>query len=56
MKIKIKRILVLIVLVIISFLLQTSVLKHIAIGSITPNLFIILVSSLDLCEGKKKAC
>lgn len=54
MKIKIKRILVLIVLVIISFLLQTSVLKHIAIGSITPNLFIILVSSFGFMRGKKE--
>ena len=43
--------------IILSFLLQSTLLQKIAIGSITPNLLLILCVSMGLMRGRKRtAC
>ncbi|MDD7267641.1 MAG: rod shape-determining protein MreD [Lachnospiraceae bacterium] len=41
------------VMVILSFLLQSSVLPYLAVGGITPNLLLVLTASFGLIRGKK---
>ena len=40
--------------IIVSFLLQSTLIHTIAIGSITPNLLLILCVSMGLMRGRKK--
>lgn len=42
--------------IIVSFLLQCTVLHVISIGSITPNLLLILCVSMGLMRGRKSGC
>lgn len=49
-----KRKIVIILIICISFLLQSTVLKTLAIGSISPNLMIIITSSFGFMKGKKE--
>lgn len=49
-----KRRIVMILLVIFSFALQSTLLKQIAIGSISPNFIVILTASFALMRGKKE--
>ena len=46
--------LVLFFTIIVCFLLQSTVLHSVSIGSITPNLLLILCSSMGLMRGRKK--
>lgn len=48
-----KRFIVSVLLVIICFLLQTTVFKGVAFGSIVPNLMIILTASFGFMRGEK---
>ena len=45
--------LVLFFTIIVCFLLQSTVLHSVSIGSITPNLLLILCSSMGLMRGRK---
>lgn len=49
-----KRKIVIILIICISFLLQSTVFKTLAIGSISPNLMIIITSSFGFMKGKKE--
>jgi len=49
-----KRRIVMIVLIIICFLLQSTVLQALTIGSIAPNLLVLLTVSFALMRGKKE--
>lgn len=49
-----RRILCTIILIVICFLIQTSVLHYIALGSIIPNLLIVITSSVGFMRGKKE--
>lgn len=49
-----KRKIVIILIICISFLLQSTVFKTLAIGSISPNLMIIVTSSFGFMKGKKE--
>ncbi len=42
--------------IIVCFLLQSTLLQKIAIGSITPNLLLILCVSMGLMRGRKVVC
>lgn len=49
-----KRKIVVILTILISFLLQSTVFQVLSLGSISPNLMIILVSSFGFMRGKKE--
>lgn len=49
-----KRKIVIILIICISFLLQSTVFKALSIGSISPNLMIIVTSSFGFMKGKKE--
>lgn len=49
-----KRIIFTILLIFICFLIQTTVLHYVALGSIIPNLMIIVTSSIGFMRGKKE--
>jgi rod shape-determining protein MreD len=49
-----KRKILIAVMILISFLLQSTVFQTLSIGSISPNLLIILTSSFGFMEGKKE--
>lgn len=49
-----KRRIVMIILILAAFLLQSTLLKQIAIGGITPNLLLILTVSFSLMRGKRE--
>ncbi len=49
-----KRIIITIALILICFLIQTTLLSYVALGSITPNLLIIITSSIGFMRGKKE--
>lgn len=51
-----KRKIVTILLILICFLLQSTVFKTLAIASISPNLMIIVTSAFGFMRGKKKDC
>lgn len=49
-----KRRIVIALIICISFLLQSTVLKALSIGSISPNLMVIVTSSFGFMKGKKE--
>ena len=49
----IKRKLVAVILILVCFLLQTTVVPYVTIGDIGPNLLIVLVASFGFMRGKK---
>lgn len=49
-----KRIIVVSILVLICFLIQTTIVQYISLGSITPNLLIVVTSSIGFMRGKKE--
>lgn len=49
-----KRKIVITLVILVSFLLQSTVFQTLAIGSISPNLMIIVVSSFGFMRGKKE--
>jgi rod shape-determining protein MreD len=49
-----KRKILIAVMILVSFLLQSTVFQTLSIGSISPNLLIILTSSFGFMEGKKE--
>ncbi|MDO5422816.1 MAG: rod shape-determining protein MreD [Eubacteriales bacterium] len=49
-----KRRIVMILLIFVSFLLQSTLLKQIAIASVSPNLLLILTVSFGLMRGKRE--
>ena len=49
-----KRRIVVLLIIIVGFLLQSTVFQTLSIGSITPNLMVIIVSSFGFMRGKKE--
>ena len=49
-----KRKIIVALMILISFLLQSTVFKALAIGSISPNLLVVLTSSFGFMRGKKE--
>jgi len=49
-----KRKIVVLLIIIVGFLLQSTVFQTLSIGSITPNLMVIIVSSFGFMRGKKE--
>lgn len=49
-----KRFLVIFSLVLVCFLLQSTVMHNFALGSITPNLLIVITSAIGFMRGKKE--
>lgn len=53
LKWKIKRICILIVLILAGFVLQCTLFAHLALGSVKPNILLVLVASVGLLHGSK---
>lgn len=51
---KVKRILIYGIIIIVCFLLETTVFEHLAIASIIPNLLIVVTSAFGFMRGKKE--
>ncbi len=49
-----KRKIIVALMILVSFLLQSTVFKALAIGSISPNLLVVLTSSFGFMRGKKE--
>lgn len=49
-----KSLIIKIILVVVCFLLQTTLIPYIALGSITPNLLIVVTSSIGFMRGKRE--
>ena len=49
-----KRKIVITLIILVCFLLQSTVFKELALGSISPNLMIIVTSSFGFMRGKKE--
>ena len=50
----IKYILVVLAIVIVGFLLQTTVFPHMELGGVTPNIMVIIITSYGLMRGRKQ--
>ncbi len=49
-----RRILIISLLIIVCFLIQTTLVPYISLGSITPNLLIVITSSIGFMRGNKE--
>ena len=49
-----KRKIVIVLIILLGFLLQSTVFKTLSIGSISPNLMVIVTSSFGFMRGKKE--
>lgn len=49
-----RRIVVICLLIVVCFLIQTTLFQYIALGSITPNLLIVITSAIGFIRGKKE--
>lgn len=50
----IKYILVVLAIVIVGFLLQTTVFPHMELAGVTPNIMVIIITSYGLMRGRKQ--
>ena len=51
---RLKRIAVYVVLVVVCYLLETTVFPHLALASVIPNTLVIVTSSIGFMRGKKE--
>lgn len=51
---KLKRILICAVIIVVCFLLETTIFRHLSIASIIPNLLIVVTSAFGFMRGKKE--